>query len=279
VLEFSVEIFKYLPAEAGLDVLETGEVIVTPPKYFNDPFEFTPRIRSRNPEQYALRQFRELTTSPEFFEKNRDRFPLLRSFDDFRRELLRNRRERLNEFVAGIRRNDQQVQDALLDYLSSHFGVICFAANGLDAAMWANYAANHSGLLLGFDRRHPLFSSSAFVEMSYSDIPVTYDASAAPNLRSIKGFIRHKHSHWKHERESRLIVPLSLARTANRSAGRRYVVPFEGSTLVSVTVGLRASSDLLPRVIRRLKVPELAHVRIFKVAKHPDALTLLRLPS
>ena len=46
-------IFKYFAPKAGLDVLVNG-AMVTPPKYFNDPFEFTPLIRCKDPDRYAL---------------------------------------------------------------------------------------------------------------------------------------------------------------------------------------------------------------------------------
>lgn len=47
---------------------KTGELMVTPPKYLNDPLECRPVIRCKNPREFARRKIEELMT-PESFEK------------------------------------------------------------------------------------------------------------------------------------------------------------------------------------------------------------------
>src|SRR5437016_1328313 len=74
-------LFRYFSPEAALRVLKTSELMVTPPKYLNDPLECRPVIKCKDPRGFARRKIDE-TMTPEFFESHRSIFPV-RTFEEY----------------------------------------------------------------------------------------------------------------------------------------------------------------------------------------------------
>lgn len=65
-------LFRYFPARRGIEALALRALMVTPPKYFNDPFEFSPVIKCKDPRAFARRKFQEMLTLP-YFNAKKDR--------------------------------------------------------------------------------------------------------------------------------------------------------------------------------------------------------------
>src|SRR5439155_16077221 len=141
-----MSLFRYFSPESALRVLASGELMVTPPKYLNDPFECSPVIRCKDPDAYIGRQIDQITTSPEFFETHRNHFPGL-TFEEFQSGLLRVVVELRKRLIPEVPVADSHTQSLVQEIISERFGVICFAADGLDQTMWAKYASSHKGLV------------------------------------------------------------------------------------------------------------------------------------
>ena len=269
--ESQMGLFRYFSAKAGLRVLATGELMVIPPKYLNDPFECTPVIKCKDPHAFARRQIERLI-SPEFFEEHRNHFPGL-TFEEYRNGLLSKAagleglEERILTDVPGA---DSHIQSRVQDIISSRFGVICFAGDGLNQTMWAHYASSHEGVAIEFRRNHLLFSGRSFFEIHYSDEPVVFDASDPTARDDAELFLSRKRLDWDSEKESRLLVELALATVRNLPEGPRYFIPIEPDVIVSVTMGLRATNETQNRVMELLRVPHFEHVKVFKIRKNVE---------
>jgi Protein of unknown function (DUF2971). len=268
-------IFKYLPRERGLRVLTECELMVTPPKWLNDPFECSPVIKCKDPEAYASRRIDEIMGSPEFFETHRTQFPDL-TFEDFQRGLHENRSQLLERLVAGTSGVDSHIQDLAQEIVSKNFGVICFAADGLHQTMWAHYASSHEGLVIEFRSSHQLFSGPSFFEMEYSDEPAVFDPSNRAERDEARRFLIRKGLRWSSERESRLLVELSKATIRNVPEGDRYFIPIEPEIIISVTLGLRATNETQDALIELLHAPHFENVGLFKITKNTEAGTFER---
>jgi hypothetical protein len=268
-------LFKYLPPERGLRVLAECELMVTPPRYLNDPFECSPVIKCKDPEAHASRRIDEIMGSPEFFERHRTHFPGL-TFEDFQRGLHENRSQLLEQLVAGTPAVDSHIQDLVQEIVSKNFGVICFAADGLHQMMWAHYALSHEGLVIEFRPTHQLFSEPSFFEIEYSDERVVFDASNPAERDEAKRFLRRKGLRWSSERESRLIVELAKKTVHNLPEGCRYFIPIGPEIVVSVTLGLRATNETQDTVIELLQAPHFENVGLFKIRKNTEAGTFER---
>src|SRR4051794_33637500 len=128
-------LFRYFSAKAGLHVLATGELMVIPPKYLNDPFECSPVIKCKDPHAFARRQIERLI-SPEFFEEHRNHFPD-HTFEEYRNGLLSKTAELEERILTDVPGADSHIQSLAQEIISARFGVICFAEDGLNQTMWA----------------------------------------------------------------------------------------------------------------------------------------------
>jgi hypothetical protein len=263
-------LFRHFSPEGALRVLETGELMVTPTKYLNDPFECSPIIKCKDPDAYARRRIDKITTSPEFLEKLRTRFPDHTS-EQLQSGLRSNAGQLVERMAAKTSAVDSQVQAEVQEIISECFGVICFAADGLDQTMWAKYASSHKGLVIEFQPSHQLFSGRSFFEMHYSNEPVVFDPSSATARDDAKLFLSRKGLPWSSEMESRLLVDLALATVRNLPEGPRYFIPIGPEIIVSVTLGLRATNESQNRVIELLRAPHFEHVKAFKIRKNVEA--------
>jgi hypothetical protein len=271
-------LFRYFSPERGLRVLAMRELRVTPPKFLNDPFECSPVIKCEDPRGFVRRQIDEITTSPEFFERHKNILPV-HTFEKFQSVLRRRETELSKRLVAVVPDADSHTQSVVQEIISEAYGVICFAADGLDQTMWAHYALSHQGLVIEFRQSHLLFSGSSFFEIQYSDEPVVFDASSPTARDDAKLLLSRKRLQWSPERESRLVVNLTVA-TARRelSEGPRYFIPIGPQIIVSVTLGLRATNETQKRVSELLRAPDFEHVKAFKIRKHTEAGILEREP-
>ena len=269
-------LFRYFSPEGALRVLETGELMVTPPKYLNDPFECSPVIECKDPHAFARRQIERLI-SPEFFEEHRNHFPD-HTFEEFRNSLLSKAAELEERILADVPGADSHIQSRAQEIISERFGVVCFTADGLDQTMWAHYASSHEGVVIEFRESHQLFSGKSFFEIHYSDEPVVFDASDPTARDDAKLFLSRKRLQWSSEMESRLLVELTLATVRNRPEGRRYFIPIGPEVIVSVALGLRATKETQDRVIELLRASHFEHVKAFKIRKNVETGTFEREP-
>jgi hypothetical protein len=272
-----VPLFRYFTPDRGLQVLRTLELVAVPPKYLNDPFEFSPIIKCENPEAFTRSKFEEITTSPAFFDENKSHFPVGCTFEQFQTALRRREPQLLQQLESEVPGVDLRVQTEAQDIISKSFGVICFAADGLHPIMWAHYASSHSGLIIEFHEDHLLFSGHSFLKVEYSDEPFIYDASNRARRDNVELFATRKGSDWSHERESRLVIELShIAPPRETSEGRRYFLPIEPQLITSVTLGLRVSDNFKGKVVESVQASHFGHVELFKIMRNINSDALER---
>jgi hypothetical protein len=148
--------------------------------------------------------------------------------------------------------------------------VLCVAAEYDNDAMWANYAANHTGCVLGF--RHIEQLSTPLLEaqpVTYSEgRPVVgsgvdfllYGDTSELRERTLKAVCFTKKSAWSYECEWRVLT--WRPNEADRQYGDYH---FHGEELESVTLGARSSQETE------------AKVREFLLSKYPPSTTLYRI--
>ena len=272
-------LFRYFTPERGLQALKNLELIVVPPKYLNDPFEFSPIIKCEDAAGFTRSRIEEITTSPDFFEENRSHFPVGCTFEQFQAALRQADPEGVQQLERGVSEVDQRIQTEAQNIISRSFGVICFSANALNPVMWAHYASSQSGLVVEFNENHLLFSGRSFVRVAYSDEPFIFDASDRGRRDDVELFAKRKSLKWSYEQESRLVIELSHIPAPRETAdGRRYFLPIDPQLITSVTLGLRMSDQLKAEVIRSLRTSNLEHVDLFQINRNIDEDMLERMP-
>lgn len=265
-------LFKYCGA-SGLLVLKNREIKVTPPNEFNDPFEFSPVVRTADPKGHAERQVQNVIDDPRFFNDHRVDFAQISTFAEFQSFVGQNRAK-----FTRILEDSTSTLDAGLDVLntlSQQFGVICLTGDPLQPLMWAHYADSHKGMVIEFDANVSLFNYPAFLQVDYCADRVVYDASGGTSRDVVEQFARRKSPHWSYEQESRLILDLAQTR---KVAGTppMYLLRFDPRLLKSVTLGLRSSSALRAEVEMLTSAPPLQHLEVFQIVADPNEFKLDR---
>ncbi len=113
-------LFRYFSPEAALRVLKASELMVTPPKYLNDPLECRPVIKCKDPHGFARRKIDEIMT-PEFFESQRSILPVC-TFEEYQ-SILRRWDVVLSELaVQHVADADSHLQAEIQDLISEMVG-------------------------------------------------------------------------------------------------------------------------------------------------------------
>jgi hypothetical protein len=144
---------------------------------------------------------------------------------------------------------DRKIRDAWLNTRAESFadkGIICFSENWRNPLMWSHYAANHSGLALGFDV--PI-NFAIKIEYVKDRPPFKYfDITEPQRLALVEKALRTKFSYWEYEGERRILVP--LGKPENIDGRNLYFHDFnEDLSLREVVIGAR--SDATSSQIRR----------------------------
>src|SRR2546426_6278199 len=135
-------LYKYTSAKWGIAILRELRLKVSPPKEFNDPFEFTPwttnPITSADPENPAqlndwLHQQGCLNSS-------------VGSLQRVLPALMQNN-PTVREFASKLVDSDMAARDES----SAHFGVLCLSEPRADIRMWAHYGDENRGVAVGLD--------------------------------------------------------------------------------------------------------------------------------
>jgi hypothetical protein len=261
----SMALFKYFSPDVEYDPVGERKLMVTPPKFFADPFEFKPIIKCKDPQEYAYHLFGKISASPAYFNANRNHFVEF-SFGEFKARLEGKKAEILERLEEGIHQTDRKTQDDLLELVSRSFGVICFTGSATNQQLWERYKS-HMGFAVEFREDHILFSGRSFLHVEYSDDPVIYDASAVTDRDQVELFIKRKTMDWRYEEESRLIVDLAFTAPENTTKGVRHFLPIPSELIVSVTLGLHASDELKKKVLGALRIADFRHVQLFKIER------------
>jgi len=162
-------------------------------------------------------------------------------------------------------------------------GVFCATRNNANLLMWAHYADQHRGVVLGFKPDLERDSYLRLLEpVTYTDSrPSFYGsiesmaAGIAPDEATLRAFNRRlvytKSTHWSYEAEERIYVPWEVAE--GKSASHLSFYPEE---LAELYLGCRASEAFKSEIVAAAKaVNERIAVYQAKPAKDSYALEFL----
>lgn len=236
-------LFKYFPV--ALDKVETlarHQIQLTPPKYFNDPWDF---LAPREP--ITDDEIREL------FERLQREQPSSLSFAEFKARITRP------EFVA---RQGPEMQDGI----SKLVGVVSLTSDPYNRLMWAYYADSHRGFVAEFAHLPP--KEPQEVEAVLSPFGLAVKVGYEATLQKVKVDFSNafevyhtKHQKWEHESEWRVVRTLTDAVAEPKDGKTFYLLRFNPKDLVRVIFGLRVDPALEKRLSEMLDMNEFAHVR------------------
>jgi hypothetical protein len=239
-------LFKYFPRDGDkLEWLANCQVLLTPPEFFNDPWDFLVRC-----EPYT-----EQTLPPGFGFMKVDA-----ASDDF---LM----SESSDLQAG---------------LSAQIGVISLTEKPLDRLMWAHYGESHRGFVAEFRHTDEETSASGFRLCDNpfgTAVKVNYQRTQPVlkrNRSNIDEVVLTKNLDWEYEQEWRVIQAKNKATTGRTRAGEpRSLLKFDPSHLVRVIFGLRICPKVEAKLREMLGRTEFRSVRKEKADIDPDTRELI----
>ena len=253
-------LFKYFTPDK-LTFFENTLVLLTPPKYLNDPWDFLPQGRTATNEE-IFREWRKLES--EIAQSSVIHVPV-----DFAQPQQQQRLQQMlrsgksKEFVEGLPKYSQ-------DSVSSKYGIVSFTEKPSCRLMWAHYAASHSGFVAEFSVVGPPKKTkdnlTCCLCMGYPACKVEYppDFKPRPWTRdTIVGATWSKHPLWKYEQEWRILFPLSDQSVvpAEKDGAERFCLPFLPKHLNRIILGMRMKPEDQQRLRLMLDKNEFKRVR------------------
>lgn len=262
-MELPSLLYKYTASATAEAILRTGRLRWSSPELFNDPAEFQRLPRFDPPLKESLNALPRILVDAALgrFQIDEARlFGLARQMYGMIKFGLAHGMQP-EDFLEGAPDETRELDRMHSELIRSHFGtafirqarVMCLTANSSNPAMWANYAGNHSGCLLGF--RHVPEENTPFTEaksVSYiSEPPVLcsgidfylYADKYTIGKRVIDVICYTKRIEWQYEQEWRAIT----WRT-NEGDALFGDYPFLPRELESLTFGLKTTSEVQARL-------------------------------
>ena len=235
-------LFKYFPADwEKLKWFTNGQILLTPPQYFNDPWDFLVRFEPYTDAQLK-RKAAELQLPLEHLRE-------MVMASDFLREESSDYQKEIGRIV----------------------GVVCLAENPLDRAMWAHYGGSHHGFLAefahgaefledGFRQRVGPFGPAAKVQYLK---PHEQQPECRRDLSNIANILWTKHSEWECEQEWRVVQSHANRATLGQASDGtpRSLLGFDPKHLIRVIFGLRVCPTVEETLREMLGRPEFGNVR------------------
>lgn len=284
-------LFKYVTASTALRVLEDRRLRWSDPTVFNDVLEFQRSIKFKPSVKTAMRLRAKalvnaaLGTESLCEEKLLDKGSALEGI----RELLR-RGEPPDELVTLLIHPEKQPDHRVSETVKSIYAmllahrprVLCFSELWSNDAMWAHYAGNFTGFVLGF--RQPFHSNGdswTCERVRYSDGPIYLGSGldfllyGTAGLKVTEALLYIKSRAWSYEREWRAIT------FHPNAVGKLYGdYEFNAEDLESIVLGPRATAediravvDIISRDYDSCQVFALHHIQTkpYRIAYRPHA--------
>lgn len=270
--------FKYCDAR-GLDILRNRRLKVTPPLYFNDPFEFTPHVVCNSPARRVKAHFQDKAELRRLYEQQK-KSGYKGGQREFRRSLRRMRPQLIAQGIPLVPQAVKNLQNELLPSLSREIGVLCLSARADSLLMWGHYCSSHEGIVIGVDIEWERFrkGTKGLMAVKYVRERAIWDTSCRPGSseesRAKEEIVYCKNADWRYEQELRQVFRLgSLLKEAGEK-GVSYFLPVPASVIKCVILGLRTPAELENEVRSILSEEKLSHVSLWKAELHESQFAL-----
>lgn len=296
-------LYKYLEPER-VDVLENRKIRFSQINALNDPFEGKPFYDRLAPAGIIAEKleegrsnldagFREFGGNfvHDFFVEFEKVVP------DKYRNLIQEMREELPSKEEMVRFVDNDFPDFVQNTLTplSHemmplirqqivesfnqkFGIFCLSKSNANNLMWAHYAKNSQGLVVGFDESHSYFGKYDNKEPKIDCLwPVEY-SKKRPGLKhmvqlTLDDIVFTKPLDWAYEKEWRIIKLLSPETLITDADGNPrldelsqpvHLFTFPPDAVQELAIGSRASTLLTEQLCELVQRTEYLHVDVYQ---------------
>lgn len=175
----------------------------------------------------------------------------------------------------------------MLEYLNRHLGLLSLSARKDELLLWAHYADNHRGMVIGFDSNHSFFQNEVHIRDRNYDVLINITSPGFGSLREVtyqndrfpiklgedvlEAFF-YKSQHWQYEEEYRVFRSLADANDASVTGIHLFDIPPEAITVV--IAGARADESLRSAIKNKLSQPQYNHIKACNALLHHRSYAL-----
>lgn len=292
-------LFKYC-GPSGYRILESGEIAFPPAIRFNDPHDGHVKIEAAFEDGFADEAFERVVDNPA---SRRDLFERAKSsaIESLPRRLRRGKKGLRKKMERALSYEHPNVQHGLAESmvrlriaahelaallpnrisesLVTSLGILCLSESEKTMTMWAHYAHNREGFVIGFDTADsffqvPISRLTGLHKIEYAasgEIPHIEVLASEIGWPRLPEIFFTKGRDWEHEKEWRLVV--EMEDPSNPPEIRKLST----SCIASVILGDRMSS-VDKRILVELIADKWPNVNMFDAVPSSDSYAMELLP-
>jgi hypothetical protein len=297
-------LYKYTQAKYGLQTIRTNRIRFTQMDLLNDPFESRPPVERT----YSDEEFSNILGNI-LNNKKSIQALIVETVDRMYAALPSEKQSEMSKGLYGqllLEKIDNEIQgkgmdviqylhelgnvekpsvisqarNALPDLVAKSIGILSLTYKPDDELMWANYADQHNGVLIGFDSDSSFFTNGFKViyakqrpKIDMSELPIN-EEDMYKRIQSICGI---KNEDWQKEQEYRLARPIkTLEKTTDKDKQGNdvFVGEFPLSALHVVVLGSKISSENKSYFLKELSDKKYSHVKLLCAHLNYDNYTI-----
>jgi Protein of unknown function (DUF2971) len=265
-----MNLYKYVSFDIWDKVLKEKQIRFTQPSVFNDPFEMQPfyePLANDDEVQRAIGDAEFKAIFEEHFFKQYGNLPaeiqsivsreLLMSFltDMVFPTVVEHAPAVLDGLTAAI-------SEGLYTGFDNNIGVLSLSEKRDDLLMWAHYAQNHRGFVIGFDGGHGYFHQRLSPSDEFRHVRKVQYSKSRPNIKlttveDATGIFLTKSEDWRYEDEWRMMRPLANA-SETKVVGDRsvHLFSFPPACVTEVILGYRMAPQFKKEIFEYLSSDE-----------------------
>ncbi len=181
----------------------------------------------------------------------------------------------LDKFIQFQITDFRRMPKILWESWNRSMGIACMSEAMDVIQMWAHYADNHKGIVVGIEESEFVKDRKALIQVCYRDkmvlLPITghFESLDAYALKCFSEVLGRKETNWSYEKEIRL-----YARMDEQDKDGHYYIEMPKSAVREVYLGLR-SDEATRKIAECIRGREQnGHLRIFKMTRHSNAFKL-----
>ncbi|MCG7978241.1 MAG: DUF2971 domain-containing protein [Candidatus Thiodiazotropha endolucinida] len=228
------------------DILVHGDLYLSSPVDFNDPFDMSANIVLTGGVRSKLNRIKLLAKSHGV--------------------KFKDRKEYIQNFMT---KSNDELQDILEKSYSEHLsnvGVYSFAGDPKNILMWSHYARDHTGICIQFERIRNLKNLGQAMQVEYSEIYPEIDWFNK-HVETLTTTVLRKHIGWSYEKEERIILP---------NSARKYL-SINADAITAVIFGCKVSQNVIESVQNLIDERDkisLNPVKLYKADQHKSKYAL-----
>ncbi|MDP1817955.1 MAG: DUF2971 domain-containing protein [Leadbetterella sp.] len=244
-------LFKYLP-DNRIDVIKNLKIRFSPLKSLNDPYEALFSIDvSREVRGTIAKVSKEL-------DDEWNQLPVQDKIIENQRKYERN----LAAIKEGVNSslNSEIAGENLINTLGEDFGILSLSRSHTSLLMWAHYASDNTGYVIGFDEAK-LFLNQNDLEGNHV---YPYKVSYSDNRQFVKfgesnwkeKLLCQKPIEWAYEQEERFFLSgmdLSTSKEKDKFGAKIVLYDFSPTSILKIFLGCKASCESRERIINAVK--------------------------